>query len=200
MDKKYTDNDLKRAIQMARETKSVRRGALSEDYDDVYTHSADDIMSSLTNQDVKKSDGIKIVTREWAEARKKENIPGWSGFIQEIPSKDRKYIIVTLNNGRYGGVFENFKYEIQPVNPDVSMPGVLYTVELTEYQIEIRRRMRKAFPNAVVEIARGDRLLVDGHIIKGLLVTDLRNRKNYEYDMSVYTEETQRQVIDKYKI
>lgn len=49
-DKKYTEEDIKKAIELARETESVRRGALSEDWDDIEKYDEMDIIYLLNNQ------------------------------------------------------------------------------------------------------------------------------------------------------
>lgn len=51
MDKKYTEEDIKKAIELARETESVRRGALSEDWDDIEKYDEMDIIYLLNKQD-----------------------------------------------------------------------------------------------------------------------------------------------------
>lgn len=48
--KKYTEADIKKAIELARETESVRRGALSEDWDDIEKHNETDIINLLNKQ------------------------------------------------------------------------------------------------------------------------------------------------------
>ena len=50
-DKKYTEEDLRKAIELARETESVRRGALSEDWDDIEKYDEMDIIYLLNKQD-----------------------------------------------------------------------------------------------------------------------------------------------------
>ncbi len=50
-DKKYTEEDIREAIELARETESVRRGALSEDWDDVEKYDEMDIIYLLNKQD-----------------------------------------------------------------------------------------------------------------------------------------------------
>jgi len=50
-DKKYTEEDIKKAIEIARETESVRRGALSEDWDDIEKYDEMDIIYLLNKQD-----------------------------------------------------------------------------------------------------------------------------------------------------
>jgi hypothetical protein len=50
-DKKYTEEDIKKAIELARETESVRRGALSEDWDDIEKYDEMDIIYLLNKQD-----------------------------------------------------------------------------------------------------------------------------------------------------
>ena len=51
VDKKYTEEDIKKAIELARETESVRRGALSEDWDDIEKYDEMDIIYLLNKQD-----------------------------------------------------------------------------------------------------------------------------------------------------
>ena len=51
MDNKYTEEDIKKAIKLARETESVRRGALSEDWDDIEKYDEMDIIYLLNKQD-----------------------------------------------------------------------------------------------------------------------------------------------------
>ena len=50
-DKKYTEEDVRKAIKLSRETESVRRGALSEDWDDVEKYDERDIIYLLNKQD-----------------------------------------------------------------------------------------------------------------------------------------------------
>ena len=50
-DKKYTEEDIKKAIELARETESVRRGALSEDWYDIEKYDEMDIIYLLNKQD-----------------------------------------------------------------------------------------------------------------------------------------------------
>jgi hypothetical protein len=50
-DKKYTEDDIKKAIELARETESVRKGALSEDWDDIEKYDEMDIIYLLNKQD-----------------------------------------------------------------------------------------------------------------------------------------------------
>lgn len=49
-DKKYTEADIRKAIKLARKTESVRRGALSEDWDDVEKYDEMDIIYLLNKQ------------------------------------------------------------------------------------------------------------------------------------------------------
>ena len=46
-EKLYTEKDLELAIEMARETESVRRGALSEEWDEVYKFEKDEIVDEI---------------------------------------------------------------------------------------------------------------------------------------------------------
>jgi hypothetical protein len=50
-DKKYTEEDVIKAIKLARETESIRRGALSGDWDDVEKYDEMDIIYLLNKQD-----------------------------------------------------------------------------------------------------------------------------------------------------
>ena len=49
-DKKYTDEDLRKAIELARETESERRGALSEDWDDVEKYDVCEIIELINEK------------------------------------------------------------------------------------------------------------------------------------------------------
>jgi hypothetical protein len=69
--------------------------------------------------------------------------------------------------------------------------------ELTEYQEEILKRLKSMFPSSVIEIIRGDRLVVDGEIVKGFLAFDIRKRKDYDEDIKVFSYEIKRQVLGK---
>jgi hypothetical protein len=51
VNKRYTEEDIKMAIELARETESVRRGALSEDWDDIEKYDEMDIIYLLNKQD-----------------------------------------------------------------------------------------------------------------------------------------------------
>lgn len=70
-------------------------------------------------------------------------------------------------------------------------------MKLTEYHTEIIKRLKKIYPDLDIELGRGDRLVVNGKIIKGLLFLDSRNRKEYDYDAEVYSTEIKRQYLDK---
>ena len=49
-DKKYTEEDLRKAIELARETESERRGALSEDWDDVEKYDVCEIIELINEK------------------------------------------------------------------------------------------------------------------------------------------------------
>jgi len=49
-DKKYTEEDVRNAIELARETESIRRGALSGDWDDVEKYDEMDIIYLLNKK------------------------------------------------------------------------------------------------------------------------------------------------------
>lgn len=56
---------------------------------------------------------IEVVSKEEAELRKKDKNPLWEGWIEEMPSKDYKFIIVTLFNKHRGGDFhKQFRYKV----------------------------------------------------------------------------------------
>lgn len=62
---------------------------------------------------VKKEEDIEIVSKEEADKRIKTKHHLWEGFVEEIPSKDRNYIIVTkCNKYRQSDFIEQFKYKI----------------------------------------------------------------------------------------
>lgn len=74
-------------------------------------------------------------------------------------------------------------------HPDKKLHVIISTDKLTEYQLEIRTRLREKFNDLQIEIGRGDRLMVDGNVIKGFLVYDSRNRKDYETDINFFSNE-----------
>ena len=65
--------------------------------------------------------------------------------------------------------------------------------EITEYQIEILKRLKEMFKDLQFEIGRGDRLMVNGKVTKGFLVYDVRNRKDYDADAMVFALEIEHQ-------
>jgi hypothetical protein len=77
---------------------------------------------------------------------------------------------------------------------------IISTDKLTEYQLEIRTRLREKFNDLQIEIVRGDRLMVNGVIITGgVLIWDSRNRKDYENDIKFFSDEIKLQYLDKKK-
>ena len=71
---------------------------------------------------------------------------------------------------------------------------------LTEYQLEIRTRLREKFNDLQIEIGRGDRLTVNGVVITGgVLIYDVRNRKDYDNDIKFFSDEIKRQYLDRRK-
>jgi hypothetical protein len=61
---------------------------------------------------IKKEEDIEIVSKEEAEKRINTKHDLWEGFVQEMPSKDRKYIVVTkFNKYRQSDFTEQFKYK-----------------------------------------------------------------------------------------
>ncbi len=61
----------------------------------------------------KKEEDIEIVSKEEAEKRINTKDDLWEGWVEEIPSKDRNYIIVTkFNKYRQSDFSEQFKYKI----------------------------------------------------------------------------------------
>ena len=71
---------------------------------------------------------------------------------------------------------------------------------LTEYQLEIRTRLREKFNDLQIEIGRGDRLMVNGVVITGgVLIYDVRNRKDYDNDIKFFSDEIKRQYLDRRK-
>ena len=77
---------------------------------------------------------------------------------------------------------------------------IISTDKLTEYQLEIRTRLRENFNDLQIEIGRGDRLVIDGVVITGgVVIYDVRNRKDYENDIKFFSDEIKRQYLDKRK-
>jgi hypothetical protein len=75
---------------------------------------------------------------------------------------------------------------------------IISTDKLSEYQLEIRTRLREKFNDLLhIEIGRGDRLLVNGFLLKGFLIYDSRNRKDYDNDIKFFSDEIKIQYLDK---
>lgn len=72
---------------------------------------------------------------------------------------------------------------------------IISDTEATEYQIEMLSRLRVKFPDLEINVGRGDRLMVNGKVIKGFLFYDVRNRKDYDADEAVFTEEITTQIV-----
>jgi hypothetical protein len=85
----------------------------------------------------------------------------------------------------------------------VSTGAIISTDKLTEYQLEIRTRLREKFKykDLQIEIGRGDRLVVNGKVITGgVMVNDSRNRKDYENDVKFFSDEIRLQYLDRVDI
>lgn len=77
---------------------------------------------------------------------------------------------------------------------------IIDTDKLTEYQLEIRTRLREKFEDLQIEIGRGDRLIINEVVITGgVVIRDSRNRKDYENDIKFFSDEIKRQYLDKRK-
>lgn len=76
--------------------------------------------------------------------------------------------------------------------------AIISTNKLTEYQLEIRTRLREKFTDLQIEIGRGDRLVINGVVITGgIVIYDSRNRKDYDNDIEFISDEIKRQYLDK---
>ena len=76
---------------------------------------------------------------------------------------------------------------------------IISTDKLTEYQLEIRTRLRKKFNDLQIEIGRGDRLMINGVVTSGVVIYDSRNRKDYDNDIKFFSDEIKRQYLDRRK-
>jgi len=90
---------------------------------------------------------------------------------------------------------------IKPQKPKLVISDVIISTDkLTEYQLEIRTRLREKFNDLQIEIGRGDRLMINGVVITGgVRIDDIRNRKDYENDIKFFSDEIKRQYLDKRK-
>ena len=90
---------------------------------------------------------------------------------------------------------------IKPQKPKLVISDVIISTDkLTEYQLEIRTRLREKFNDLQIEICRGDRLMVNGVVITGgVIIYDVRNRKDYDNDIKFFSDEIKRQYLDKRK-
>ncbi len=59
--------------------------------------------------------------------------------------------------------------------------------------VQILKQLRDRFPSFQIEIGRGDRLMVNGNIIKGFLVYDIKNHKDYLNDVAFFSQEIEKQ-------
>lgn len=90
---------------------------------------------------------------------------------------------------------------IKPQKPKLVISDVIISTDkLTEYQLEIRTRLREKFNDLQIEIGKGDRLMVNGVVITGgVRIDDIRNRKDYENDIKFFSDEIKRQYLYKRK-
>jgi len=71
--------------------------------------------------------------------------------------------------------------------------SIIGTDKLTEYQLEIRTRLREKFNDLQIEIGRGNRLMINGVVITGgVIIEDVRNRKDYDNDVKFFSDEIKR--------
>lgn len=100
-----------------------------------------------------------------------------------------------LMNDVVTGDYKPDSFTNQPINN-----LIISTDKLTEYQLEIRTRLREKFNDLQIEIGRGDRLVINGVVITGgVLIWDSRNRKDYDNDIKFFSDEIKRQYLDKRK-
>jgi len=87
---------------------------------------------------------------------------------------------------------------IKPQKPKwVISDVIISTDKLTEYQLEIRTRLREKFNDLHIEIGRGDRLVINGVVITGgVVIHDVRDRKDYETDVKFFSDEIKRQYLE----
>ena len=90
---------------------------------------------------------------------------------------------------------------IKPQKPKLVISDVIISTDkLTEYQLEIRTRLREKFNDLQIEIGRGDRLVINGVVITGgVIIYDSRNRKDYDNDIKFFSDEIKRQYLDRRK-
>ena len=83
--------------------------------------------------------------------------------------------------------------ESATANPVIA-PYLKPESELDPFQLQLREDLRKRFMGKVtIEIGRGDRLMYDGKVAKGLLATRIRG--DYETGLRYLTEEISRQIL-----
>jgi len=123
----------------------------------------------------------------------------YSGIIFE--SGDKESLSICMRDSGFEFVYEGYWYEakggiVKKMGNEIKIDTPL-KYKLTEYQEEILKRLRDMFPSSIIEITRGDRLEVDGEIVKGFLAYDIRKRKDYEEDIKVFSYEIKSQVLGK---
>lgn len=97
--------------------------------------------------------------------------------------KRRLVLYLSQKNEAFGA---SLRYFINA--DDARTPKII----LSEYQIKILTRLEIAFPKLKLEIGRGNRLLVDGKVISGFCIEDIRDRKDYDGDVRTYAYEIKR--------
>ena len=90
---------------------------------------------------------------------------------------------------------------IKTEKPEMVISDVIISTDkLTEYQLEIRTRLREMFNDLQIEIGRGDRLMVNNCVITGFIVYDVRKRKDYDNDVNFFSQEIKLQYFNKLKV
>lgn len=65
----------------------------------------------------------------------------------------------------------------------------------TLYQLTVMDLINKQLPNVILFVGRGNRLIANGEMIKGILIEDTRNREDFQADADVFVELIIRQVL-----
>lgn len=90
------------------------------------------------------------------------------------------------------GVFQHIKEE-KEIKSDI--PKIK---QLNEYQTEILEHLRNVYPDLSIEIVRGDRLMANGRIVKGFIVSN--SRLPIEIDLECFIQEIDIQILGKKEI
>jgi len=112
------------------------------------------------------NEGLVIAEIELKSEDQKFSLPPW--VTKEVSNEDKYYNCNLINYP--------FKKWVEPK-----------PFELSEYQKQVLTELREEFPLLNIEIGTGDRVIVNGDIIKGVIVTD--NERDHDMNIAFIMDE-----------